>query len=125
MPRLTARARALMTALNLHFAGVAVLGLLVLYLIVHLIFIWQGLNANNADALDQQHVQLIAAQLAAKPLRGLDKKLVASTARCQCVLSDSAAVCRLAGGGGDRSVDAQDRRALYARAVRLQPGALG
>lgn len=79
VPRITARARALITTLNLHFAGVALLALLVLYLIVHLIFIWQGLNANNAEALDQQHVQLIAAQLAARPLRGLDKKLVAST----------------------------------------------
>ena len=79
VPRLTARARALMTALNLHLAGVAVLGLLCLYLIVHLIFLWQGLNANNADALDQQRVQLIAAQISARPLRGLDTKLVAST----------------------------------------------
>jgi type IV pilus assembly protein PilO len=79
VPRLTARARALMTALNLHLAGVAVLALLDLYLVIHLVFVWQGLSANNAEALDQQHVQLIAAQLAAKPLRGLDKKLVAST----------------------------------------------
>jgi type IV pilus assembly protein PilO len=79
VPRLTARARALMTALNLHLAGVAALALLDLYLIVHLIFLWQGLNANNADALDQQRVQLIAAQISAKPLRGLDTKLVTST----------------------------------------------
>jgi hypothetical protein len=79
VPGLTARAKALMTALNLHLAGVAVLALLDLYLVVHLVFVWQGLSANNAEALDQQHVQLIAAQLAAKPLRGLDKKLVAST----------------------------------------------
>jgi type IV pilus assembly protein PilO len=79
VPRLTAQAKALLTVLNLHLAGVAVLALLDLYLAVHLIFLWQGLKANNADALDQQHVQLIAAQLAAKPLRGLDKKLVAST----------------------------------------------
>ena len=53
VPRLTARARALMTAMNLHFAGVAVLLLLDLYLIVHLIFVWQGLSANSADAIDQ------------------------------------------------------------------------
>ena len=79
VPRLTARARALMTAMNLHFAGVAVLLLLDLYLIVHLIFVWQGLSANSADAIDQQHLQLIAAELAAKPLRGLDMKLVTST----------------------------------------------
>jgi type IV pilus assembly protein PilO len=79
VPRLTARVRALMTALNLHLAGVALLALLDLYLVIHLVFVWQALSANNAEALDQQHVQLIAAQLAAKPLRGLDKKLVAST----------------------------------------------
>ena len=79
VPRITERARALITTLNLHFAGVALLALFDLYLIVHLIFLWQGLGANDADALDQQHVQLIAAQLAARPLRGLDKKLVAST----------------------------------------------
>lgn len=77
--RLTARARAMATAMNLHFAGVAVLVLLDFYLIVHLIFVWQGLSSNNASAIDDQRVQLIAAQLAAKPLRGLDKKLVAST----------------------------------------------
>jgi type IV pilus assembly protein PilO len=79
VPRLTARARAMITTMNLHFGGVAVLVLLDLYLIIHLIFVWQGLSANNADALDQQRVQLIAAQMAAKPLRGLDTKLVAST----------------------------------------------
>jgi type IV pilus assembly protein PilO len=79
VPRLTERASALITAMNLHFAGVALLGLLDLYLIVHLIFVWQGLNSSNAAALDQQRVQLVAAQLAARPLRGLDKKLVAST----------------------------------------------
>ena len=79
VPKLTERARALATALNLHLAGVAVLAVLDLYLVVHLIFVWQGLKANNAEALDQQRVQLIAAQISAKPLRGLDTKLVAST----------------------------------------------
>jgi type IV pilus assembly protein PilO len=79
VPRLTARARAMATALNLHLAGVVVLGLLVLYLIVHLILVWQALSANNAEALDQQRVQMVAAQISAKPLRGLDTKLVTST----------------------------------------------
>ena len=79
VPLLTARARAMMTAMNLHFAGVVLLLLLDFYLIAHLIFVWQGLSSNNASAIDDQRVQLIAAQLAAKPLRGLDKKLVAST----------------------------------------------
>ena len=79
LPRLIARARKLLTMLNLHLAGVAVLSLYVLYLVAHLVFLWKGLSANNDSAVDQQRVQLIAAQLAARPLRGLDKKLIAST----------------------------------------------
>jgi type IV pilus assembly protein PilO len=80
VPRLTARARALLTTMNLHFAGVAALIVVVLYLLVHLAFVWQGLNAANASAIDRQKVELRAAELAAKPLRGLDQKLVVSTA---------------------------------------------
>jgi type IV pilus assembly protein PilO len=79
LPRLMVRGRALTTPLNLHFAGLALLILLDLYLLIHLVLVWQGLSSNNADAIDQQRVQLTAAQLAAKPLRGLDKKLVKST----------------------------------------------
>ena len=79
VPRLTARARALLTAMNLHFAGVAALIVLNLYLLAHLLFVWQALSSHNAEAIDQQRVQLTAAELAAKPLRGLDTKLVSST----------------------------------------------
>ena len=79
VPRLTAQARALLTAMNLHFAGVAALGVLVLYLIAHLIFVGQALNSRNQDAVDQQRIELKAAEVAAKPLRGLDVKLVDST----------------------------------------------
>ena len=79
VPELTARARALLTAMNLHYAGVALLVVLDLYLIAHLIFVGQALKAHNADALDQQNVQLKSAEVAAKPLRGLDAKLVDST----------------------------------------------
>jgi type IV pilus assembly protein PilO len=79
VPRLTAQARALLTAMNLHFAGVAALGVLVLYLIAHLIFVGEALNSRNQDAVDQQRIELRAAEVAAKPLRGLDVKLVDST----------------------------------------------
>jgi hypothetical protein len=65
--------------MNLHFAGVAALIVLDLYLLIHLALVWQGLNASNADAIDRQRVQVTAAELAAKPLRGLDQKLVVST----------------------------------------------
>ncbi|HEY4355218.1 MAG TPA: hypothetical protein VGN16_05695 [Acidobacteriaceae bacterium] len=79
-PRLTAQARGLLTAMNLHFAGVGALAVVVLYLIVHLIFVMQSLSAHDAEAMAQQRVLLTQAQIAAKPLRGLDTKLVDSTA---------------------------------------------
>lgn len=79
LPRMMARGRAMVTPLHLHFAGVAVLVLLDLYLVFHLIFVWRGLSSNDANAVDQERVQLTAARLAALPLRGLDRKLVTST----------------------------------------------
>ncbi len=80
VPRLTAQARSLLTAVNLHFAGVAALGVLNLYLAIHLLFLVQALHSNNADAIAQQQTLRQAAEIAAKPLRGLDVKLVNSTA---------------------------------------------
>ncbi len=81
VPRLTSQARALLTAMNLHFAGVAALAVLDLYLLIHLAFVWQALSARNPDAIDQQRVMVRSAELAARPLRGLDQKLVTSTAK--------------------------------------------
>jgi len=80
VPRLTASARSLLTAVNLHFAGVAALGVLCLYIAIHLLFVVQALHANNADAIAQQKATQRAAEIAALPLRGLDVKLVNSTA---------------------------------------------
>jgi len=79
IPRLTAQARALLTAMNLHFAGIAALGVLVLYLAIHLVFVVRSLKLLDADAIQGQRNQLRAAQIAAIPLRGLDVKLVKST----------------------------------------------
>ena len=80
VPRLTARARALLTAVNLHFAGVAALCVLNLYLAAHVLFLVQALHSNNDDAVAQQGVTLRSSEIAAMPLRGLDVKLVNSTA---------------------------------------------
>jgi len=80
VPQLTARARALITTMNLHYAGVAVLVILDLYLIIHLVLVGQALKAHNEEALAQQGIALKTAELQAKPLRGLDAKLVDSTA---------------------------------------------
>jgi hypothetical protein len=80
VPRLTAQARSLLTAMNLHFAGVAALSILALYFVAHMVLVFQGVKAHDAAAVDQQRVELRSAELAAKPLRGLDKKLEVSTA---------------------------------------------
>lgn len=79
LPRLTAQARALLTAVNLHFAGVAALLVIAGYCTVHLFLVWQALSASNADAVASQRASLRAAQIAAAPLRGMDAKLANST----------------------------------------------
>jgi hypothetical protein len=79
VPRLTARARSLLTAVNLHYAGVSALLVIVLYVVMHLLFLSSALRAHNADALDHQQVLLKTARLQAQPLRGLDRKIAAST----------------------------------------------
>lgn len=88
VPRLTARARALLTTVNLHYAGVAALLVIVLYMAAHLVFITQSLHAHNADALDQQHALLTTAELQARPLRGLDSKLADSTKAADAFYAD-------------------------------------
>ena len=79
LPRLTVQARALLTAVNLHYAGVAALLVITVYCAVHLFLVWQALGASNADALASQRANLRAAQIAAAPLRGMDEKLATST----------------------------------------------
>ena len=69
------RSRGLLSPLNLHWAGVALLGLVNLYLLIHMAFAWQAASSQNAEALAQQQVQLKAAEIAARPLQGLDGKL--------------------------------------------------
>ncbi len=79
VPRLTARARQLLTAVNLHFAGVAALVILDLFLVAHLLLAWQAVTASNGDAMAQQQTMLTAARIAGRPLQGIDDKLIEST----------------------------------------------
>jgi len=75
----TKRMRGLLNLLNLHFAGVAVLGLLNLYLLVHMAVAWRAANSQNAAALADQTVAMKTAEIAKKPLEGLDEKLAQAT----------------------------------------------
>ena len=79
VPRLTARARALLTAMNLHFAGVAALMVIALYMGVHLVLMWGQLQSNNSEAMASQRAKLRAATIAAQPMHGLDAKVAKST----------------------------------------------
>lgn len=79
VPRLTARARALLTAVNLHYAGVAALLVVVLYMVAHLLFLSESLKSHDTDAFGRQRTLLTTARLQAQPLRGLDTKIAAST----------------------------------------------
>ena len=69
------RTRGLINPLNLHWAGVALLGLVIVYLLIHMFVAWRTASGQDAAALQDQQVQLTAARIAAKPLQGLDGKL--------------------------------------------------
>jgi hypothetical protein len=77
--RIAEQARNAVTMLNLHFAGVAVLGLVCLYLVVHMLLSYQQMHSQNDDAVAAQRVTLTAAKLGAMPLEGLDAKLDEAT----------------------------------------------
>ena len=74
-----AKTRRLATLLNLHIAGVAVLGLVNLYLLVHMAFAWSAANSRNAQALTDQKIAMNTAEIAKQPLEGLDGKLAQAT----------------------------------------------
>ncbi len=73
------RARSLMTLLNLHIAGVVLLGLVNLYLLAHMFFAWRQVNTQDEAAVSDQIVMMKTAEIAKKPLEGLDGKLVKAT----------------------------------------------
>jgi type IV pilus assembly protein PilO len=65
----------LLTLLNLHFAGVALLLILNLVLAVRLFLAWSTLRSASADQLQQQQTAYRAMQLEMAPLRGLPQKV--------------------------------------------------
>jgi len=73
------RGRVHATRLNLHYAGIGLLVLVNLYLLVHIALAWSTASSQNPAAIEQQTVALKTAEIATKPLEGLDQKLVAAT----------------------------------------------
>jgi hypothetical protein len=64
-----------LSALNAHWVGVGLLGLVNLYLLIHMLLLWQTAKSQDGAAQAQQKIQLQMAVQAAKPLEGLDAKL--------------------------------------------------
>lgn len=77
--RLSEKTRALLTLLNIHYVGVALLGLVNVYLLIHMAFAWQAANSRDASALAQQTALMTSAEVASRPLQGLDEKLKLAT----------------------------------------------
>lgn len=77
--RFSARTRKLLTIVNLHWAALALLGLVSLWLMLQLALAWRASGEHGASALAQQQIALRTADLQAKPLQGLDAKLAAAT----------------------------------------------
>jgi Tfp pilus assembly protein PilO len=65
----------LISLLNLHFAGVALLLILNLVLAVRLFLAWSTLRTASADQIQQQQTAYRALQLEMTPLRGLPQKV--------------------------------------------------
>jgi hypothetical protein len=73
------RTRRLITQLNFYYMAVVALVLVSLYLLVHLAFTWRAATNQDASALAQQTVVMKTAEIAKKPLEGLDGKLSSAT----------------------------------------------
>ena len=78
LPKSRTEAQHWLNALNAHWAGLGLLALVNLYLLVMMVVLWQQAKSASPDALAQQRFELKTAQAAAKPLLGLDDKLLSA-----------------------------------------------
>ena len=73
--KLRERSQHWLTPLNLHYAGLAVVFLINIYLVLQMGLLWQQAKGQNAEAVASQQVALKTAEIQARPLEGLDVKL--------------------------------------------------
>ena len=74
------RTRALLTLVNVHYAGVGALALVNLVLGLLVFSAWRAASGQNAEIVAGETAALHAAEVQAKPLEGLDAKLQDATA---------------------------------------------
>ncbi|MEG9436967.1 hypothetical protein JAO29_12450 [Edaphobacter sp. HDX4] len=79
MQNASQRARLFLKPLNLYYAVIALLVLVNLYLLVQMAFAWRTASSQNPAAVEQQTVAMKTAEIATRPLQGLDNKLSKAT----------------------------------------------
>ncbi len=97
--RVTERVRSLLTLLNLHFAGVAVLAVALLYLLVKIGAAWTAAHSDDAAAMAQQTVSMKDRGDCGETIAGAGCEADGGDRRGGPVLCETAAVCLLRGGG--------------------------
>jgi type IV pilus assembly protein PilO len=78
----------LSSPLTWHYAGVVVLGLVVLGLAIRLGLDWSATNASSSNALLNRQIELKTLELQTAPLRGLDQRVVDSHKQIQSFYAD-------------------------------------
>ena len=120
------RIRALLKPLNLYYAGVALLALLNLYLLIQIGFAWNTAHSHDENALAQQRVAVKTAEIAKKPLEGLDGKLATATEQANSFYRKRLpyAYSQVAGelGALARKQDVKLTRVQYAESPVLEDG---
>jgi Tfp pilus assembly protein PilO len=81
-PAVTTRER-LSSPLTWHYAGVAVMSLIVLGLAIRLGLDWAATNASSSDALVNKQIELRTLEVQTSPLRGLDQRVIDSRKQIQ------------------------------------------
>ena len=77
--RFSERTKNLLTLVNLHYGGVALLAFVNAILLTQVYVAWRAQSSHGVEALAQQTALMQAAQMQAKPLEGLDAKLATAT----------------------------------------------
>ncbi len=79
MQEVSERTRRMVTRRNIYYSIVAVLGAIVLYLLAQMGLAWKAAHSGDAKAISQQTIAMKSAEIAKKPLEGLDTKLADAT----------------------------------------------
>jgi len=83
-PQKTASTREqLSSPLTLHYVGVGVLALIVLFLAVRLVLDWSATTSGSTDALVNRQIELKTLEFQTAPLRGIDQRVVDSRKQIQ------------------------------------------